>query len=89
MLKDILPEHDDKPEKIAKYTTFETLIEILKSGKIRMNSIVSMNDKTEIDFLEGAIRNYKDDDERDIDKYLFADKEFITSFTTKIDELDM
>jgi len=89
LLKDLMPEHDVESDEIAKYTSFETLISILQSGKIRMNSIVSMNDKTETDFLEGTIRNFKEEYERDIDKYLFADKQFITSFTTRIDDLDM
>lgn len=48
-----------------------------------------MNDKTEIVFLEEYIRNYKEDFDEECDKYLFADKEFITSFTTRIDDLDM
>lgn len=85
MLKDIKPERAAEPDEIAKYTTLDTLVAVLQSGKMRMNSIVSMNDKTEIVFLEEYIRNYKED----FDKYLFADKEFITSFTTRIDDLDM
>lgn len=85
MLKDIKPERAAEPDEIAKYTTLDTLVAVLQSGKMRMNSIVSMNDKTEIGFLEEYIRNYKED----FDKYLFADKEFITSFTTRIDDLDM
>lgn len=89
LLKELLPIHDVEQDIIAKYTTLETLVAMLQSNKIRMNSIVSMNDKTETDFLEERIKNYKEDYERDIDKYLFADKEFITSFTTKIDDLDM
>lgn len=89
ILEDLLPEKADDVKEIAKYTSFETLIAILKSGKIRMNSIVSMNDKTETDFLGDVIRNYKEEYEQEYDKYLFADKEFITSFTSKIDDLDM
>lgn len=92
LLEDIMPQKALAPDKIAKYTTLDTLVAILDSGKMRMNSIVSMNDKTETDFLEEYIKNYKEDyeDRRDgLDKYLFADKEFITSFTTRIDDLDM
>lgn len=88
-LKDLMPERDLETEEIAKYTTFDTLIAVLQSGKVRMNSLVSMNDKTESDFLEDVIKNYKEDYEQEYDKYLFADKEFITSFTKRIDELDM
>jgi hypothetical protein len=89
VLKDLLPEHDEDTKQIAKYTTFDTLVAVLRSGKIRMNCIVSMNDKAETDFLENHLRNYKEEYEQDTDKYLFADKEFITSFTKRIDELDM
>jgi len=89
LIKDLIPVHDTEQEEIAKYTTFDTLIAILKSNKIRMNSIASMNDKTETDFLEDKIKNYKDKYERDLDKYLFADKEFIISFTKRVDDLDM
>lgn len=89
VLKKLMPERDDKTEEIAKYTTLETLISVLKTGKIWMNSLVSMNDKTETDFLEEIIRNYKEEYELEFDKYLFADRQFITSFTKRIDELDM
>lgn len=89
MLKDIKPERAVEPDEIAKYATLDTLVAVLQSGKMRMNSIVSMNDKTEIGFLEEYIRNYKEDFDEECDKYLFADKEFITSFTTRIDDLDM
>lgn len=81
MLKDIKPERAVEPDEIAKYTTLDTLVAVLQSGKMRMNSIVSMNDKTEIGFLEEYIRNYKEDFDEECDKYLFADKEFITSFS--------
>jgi len=89
ILENLLPEKADDVREIAKYTTFEGLVAILESGKIRMNSIVSMNDKTETGFLADVIRNYKEDYEEEYDKYLFADKEFITSFTSRIDNLDM
>ena len=89
MLKDIKPERAVEPDEIAKYTTLDTLVAVLQSGKMRMNSIVSMNDKTETGFLEEYIRNYKEDFDEECNKYLFADKEFITSFTTRIDDLDM
>ena len=86
VLGNLMPEVAGDIKEIAKYTSFESLIAILESGKIRMNSIVSMNDKTETDFLGDVIRNYEEDYEQEDDKYLFADKEFITSFTSKIEE---
>ena len=89
ILGELMPQKAGNVDKIAKYTTFETLVAILKSGKMRMNSLVSMNDKTETDFLDEMLKSYKEKYEQDYDKYLFADKEFITSFTTRIDDLDM
>ncbi len=89
MLGKLIPQKAGNIIEIAKYTKFDTLVAILKSGKMRMNSIVSMNDKTETDFLDEVLRSYKEEYEQDYDKYLFADKEFITSFTTRIDDLDM
>ena len=84
MLENIKPERAAEPDRIAKYTTLDTLVNVLESRKIRMNSIVSMNDKTETGFLEEYIRNYEEDFDEERNKYLFADKEFITSFTTRI-----
>lgn len=89
ILGKLMPQKAGNVDEIAKYTTFETLVAILKSGKMRMNSLVSMNDKTETDFLDEMLKSYKEKYEQDYDKYLFADKEFITSFTTRIDDLDM
>jgi hypothetical protein len=89
IISDLIPVHDTEPNCVAKYTSFETLIATMQSGKIRMNSLVSMNDKTETDILGDTIRNFKEEYESDSDKYLFANKEFITSFTSRIDELDM
>ena len=89
ILEHLLPVKADDVEEMAKYTSFEGLVAILESGKIRLNSIVSMNDKTETDFLGDVIRNYKEEYEQEYDKYLFADKEFITSFTSRIDDLDL
>lgn len=81
--------HESESQQYAKYTSLQTLIATLTSGKIRLNSIVTMNDKTEVNFLSDAAKNYKEDIEKEGDEYMFANKRFITSFTTRIDELDM
>ena len=73
----------------CKYTSLSTLISTLNSGYIRLNSIIAMNDKTETSFLSDISRNYKEPIENDDDKYFLANKKFITSFTTRRDELDM
>lgn len=56
---------------------------------MRLNSIVSMNDRTEVDYLSEYTRNFKETVEVNDDKYFFADKKFITSFTVSIDDLNM
>jgi hypothetical protein len=81
--------HESESQKYAKYTSLQTLIATLTSGKIRLNSIVTMNDKTEVNYLSDAAKNYKEPIEKEGDEYMFANKRFITSFTTRIDELDM
>ena len=69
MLENIKPERAAEPDRIAKYTTLDTLVNVLESRKIRMNSIVSMNDKTETGFLEEYIRNYEEDFDEERNKY--------------------
>lgn len=59
MLKNIKPERAVEPDEIAKYTTLDTLVAVLQSGKIRMNSIVSMNDKTETGFWRNTLETTK------------------------------
>lgn len=73
----------------CKYASLSTLISTLNSGYIRLNSIIAMNDKTETSFISDISRNDKEPIENDDDKYFLANKKFITSFTTRRDELDM
>ena len=75
--------------KLAKYCSLSTLLKTLGTGKMRLNSIVSMNDRTEVDYLSEYTRNFKETVEVNDDKYFFADKKFITSFTVSIDDLNM
>lgn len=76
-------------KEIYKYTTLSTLMKILNSRKIRMNSIVAMNDKTEGNYVSELIRTYTESIEQKSDKYLFADRKFITSFTKLKNDLKM
>lgn len=75
--------------KLAKYCSLSTLLKTLGTGKMRLNSIVSMNDRTEVDYLSEYTRNFNETVEVNDDKYFFADKKFITSFTVSIDDLNM
>lgn len=61
----------------------------LQSGKMRMNSIVAMNDKTEMFFLSDTIKNFQESIAEEGDNLYLANRNFITSFSERIDELDM
>lgn len=74
---------------VAKYTTLDTALKILNSGKMRMLSVTAMNDKLEIGHLYGdfccndfAILENKT-------RIHAARHRYITSFTDKIDDLTM
>lgn len=74
---------------IAKYTSLETALMMLNSKKMRMMSVTAMNDRMEIGHLYGKISNDKSaylDNKTIIN---FARKRYITSFTSKIDDLTM
>lgn len=74
---------------IAKYTSLETALMMLNSNKMRMMSVTAMNDRKEIGHLFGKLTNDKDAylDNKTI--IHFASKRYITSFTSKIDDLTM
>lgn len=78
-----------KEQFVGKYTTTNTLFEILKSGKIRLNSIVSMNDKTEASFLSDLTKNYDESLETTELSTIRANTTHIISFSTNTDNLDM
>lgn len=78
-----------KEQFVGKYTTTNTLFEILKSGKIRLNSIVSMNDKTETSFLSYLTKNYDEPLETTELSTIRANTTHIISFSTNTDNLDM
>lgn len=74
---------------VAKYTSLDTALKILNSGKMRMMSVTAMNDKLEIGHLYGELR---DEDSAYMDnktKVHYARQRYITSFTDKIDDLTM
>ena len=51
----LLEQTDYKVKKIYRYTTLDTVFFLLKNGTYRMNGIIGMNDKSEIDYFEGLI----------------------------------
>ena len=79
----------DKDKDVVKYTSLQTLLATLISGKIRINSIVGMNDKTETNFMIDMIKNFREPIEEEGDEYLLANRKFITSFSGKKDDLNM
>lgn len=74
---------------VAKYTSLDTALKILNSGKIRMMSVTAMNDKLEIGHLYGELRNEDSADLENKTKIHYARQRYITSFTEKIDDLTM
>lgn len=57
---------DIKKKRFFKYMSFNTYIEILKSKKIRLNSIMSMNDSSETFYLGDYLCNAYEDDRRKV-----------------------
>ena len=76
-------------KEFVKYTTLDTFTKIFQYGTIRMNSVVAMNDTSETDILQDAIRNFKEPIESEADAYLESNTRFITSFTALEDSLPM
>lgn len=74
---------------VAKYTSLDTALKILNSGKIRMMSVTAMNDKLEIGHLYGELRNEESAYLENKTKIHYARQRYITSFTDKIDDLTM
>ena len=71
------------------YTTLDTFTKIFQNGTIRMNSVVAMNDTSETNILQDAIRNFKEPIESEADTYLESNIRFITSFSALEDSLPM
>lgn len=88
LLKPFIPAVS-KEQFVGKYTTMKTLFEIMKSGKIRLNSIISMNDKTETSFLSELTRNYDEATETAELVAIRANATHIISFSSNTDNLDM
>lgn len=72
-----------------KYTTLDTFMKVFQNGTIRMNSVVAMNDTSETNILQDAIRNFKEPIESEADMYIESNTRFITSFSTLEDSLPM
>ena len=88
ILKEFIPEVS-KERFVGKYTTMNTLFGILKSGSIRLNSIISMNDKTETSFLSDLAKNYSEPTESADLSTIMANNTHVISFSTNTDNLDM
>jgi hypothetical protein len=76
-------------KEFVKYTTLDTFTKIFQFGTIRMNSVVAMNDTSETNILQDAIRNFKEPIESEADTYLESNTRFITSFSALKDSLPM
>lgn len=77
---------------LAKYTTFDTFVKTVLSGKMRMNAIIGMNDRSELNFINQYLYGEKPISAYDADilEPLYeANRRYITSFTDLIDDLNM
>ena len=74
---------------IAKYTSLDTALMILNSGKMRMMSVTAMNDKMEIGHLYGKLRDEENAYLENKTKMFLARNRYITSFSNSIDDLTM
>ncbi len=77
----------DKIKTFYHYTSFQALIEILKSGKIRFSSPAGLNDITEIS-SRNTILKEKLDDDFDEARLQNITKRFIFSLTDRFDNLN-
>ncbi|WP_246157131.1 DUF2971 domain-containing protein [Oceanispirochaeta crateris] len=77
----------DKTRTFYHYTSFQALIEILKSGKIRFSSPAGLNDITEI-ISHNTILKEQLDDEIDEARLQNITKRFIFSLTDRFDSLN-
>lgn len=77
----------DKRKTFYHYTSFQALIEILKSGKIRFSSPAGLNDITEISSKRTILKE-KLDSEFDDTRMHYITKRFIFSLTDRYDNLN-
>lgn len=90
LMKEFIPEKAGKDIiEIGKYTSLNTLVETLKSKKMRLNSIVSMNDKTEINILSDIHKNFEITKDEEGLAVALANDINIISLTPKTDDLNM
>lgn len=90
IIEELIPKPvGENVKEFVKYTTLDTFIKIFQNGTIRMNSLVAMNDTSETNILQDAIRNFKEPIESEEDAYLESNTRFITSFSAHEDSLPM
>lgn len=90
IVEELLPKPiGEDVKEFVKYTTLDTFTKIFQNGTIRMNSVVAMNDTSETNILQDAIRNFKEPIESEADAYLESNTRFITSFSALEDSLPM
>lgn len=77
----------DKTKTFYHYTSFQALIEILKSGKIRFSCPAGLNDITEISSKKTILKE-KLDSEFDTTRMHYITKRFIFSLTDRYDNLN-
>lgn len=82
---------DDVPEgtEVFRYTSLSTLLHTIRDCKYRLNCIVAMNDRSEINYVERYLNNNLNLVELKESEVKYANKRFISSFTVKKDDLSL
>ena len=77
---------------LVKYTSLPTLMDMMKYGTMRVFSVVGMNDKSELGFVDDYLYDGNTvfvDDSDLYQRYYVGSQKFVTSLSTHIDNLDM
>ena len=60
IINKLLLDSPKTPPKVCRYTTLNTLFNMINDGKLRMFGVAGMNDTTEVNYVEQCIYNDKD-----------------------------
>lgn len=78
-----------KGELVYRYTSLSSIVKTISSGNYRLNCIVAMNDKSEVNYVENYMSDKDDCEEIDESIIKFANNRFISSLTERGDDLTL
>jgi len=82
---------DDVPEggEVYRYSSLSTLLNTIENCKYRLNCIVAMNDRSEINYVDRYLNNNLDLHQVIDSEVKYANKRFISSLTERKDDLTL